>query len=187
MSSFHIHCVMRSRSGAGYLFYLHPVNTCLNSSPNCIKLFVFSYILRVTDNFGLCKEGIWIQIVLFLQRICHRHDSRASTICYCARLTASSYWDMITTGPIASMVSATASDENQIYVLTQELFFNFSVFHCSCNCIRRSCNCNCIVLIVCSVSFIAYVVLCALFCLSVVFYFVWCVLFVSYCSITATG
>jgi hypothetical protein len=46
-----------------------------------------------------------------------------------------------------------------------------------------------IVLIVCNVSFIIYVTLCAVFYLSVVRYFVWyaylCV--VSYCSTTVTG
>jgi hypothetical protein len=40
-----------------------------------------------------------------------------------------------------------------------------NLFHCSCNCI-------CIVFIVCSVSFIVCVDLCAVFCLSVVCYFV---------------
>jgi hypothetical protein len=39
------------------------------------------------------------------------------------------------------------------------------------------------------VSFIAFVILCAVFCLSVVFYFVMCVIscVVSYCSTAATG
>jgi hypothetical protein len=53
---------------------------------------------------------------------------------------------------------------------------NINLYHCSCNCI-------CIVFIVCSVSFIVYVVLCAVFRLSVVCYL--CVM--SYCSITAAG
>jgi hypothetical protein len=42
-------------------------------------------------------------------------------------------------------------------------FINIDLNYCSCNCICCSCNCNCIciVFIVCSVSFIVCVVLCA--------------------------
>jgi hypothetical protein len=41
-----------------------------------------------------------------------------------------------------------------------------------------SCNCICIVFIMCSVSFIVCVVLCSVFCLSVVCYFVMRVIYV---------
>jgi hypothetical protein len=46
------------------------------------------------------------------------------------------------------------------------------LFNCSCSCICICCSCNriCIVFILCSVSVITCVVLCAVFCLSVVCY-----------------
>jgi hypothetical protein len=50
--------------------------------------------------------------------------------------------------------------------------FNINLFNCGCNCFCCSKNHICIVFILCSVSFIACVVLCAVFCLSVVCYFV---------------
>jgi hypothetical protein len=56
-------------------------------------------------------------------------------------------------------------------VYSMVIFININLFNCSSNCV-------CIVFIVCSVPFIVCVVLCAVFCLSVVCYFVWCVLFV---------
>jgi hypothetical protein len=66
---------------------------------------------------------------------------------------------------------------NQVTSLDVCLFsININLYHCSCNCICDSCNCICIVFIVCSVPFNACVVLCAVFCLSVMCYFVWCVI-----------
>jgi hypothetical protein len=49
-------------------------------------------------------------------------------------------------------------------------FININLYNCSCNCI--CCGCNCICIVVCSVSFIVRVVLCAVFCLSVMCCFV---------------
>jgi hypothetical protein len=58
------------------------------------------------------------------------------------------------------------------------LFFN-NLFNCSCNYFCCSENHICIVFILCSVSFIACVVLCAEFYLSVVCYFVLCLIVLS--------
>jgi hypothetical protein len=56
---------------------------------------------------------------------------------------------------------------------------NFRVWiYCSYNFICCSCNCICIVFIVCSVPFIVCGVLHDVFCLRVMCYFVWCVLYV---------
>jgi hypothetical protein len=61
-------------------------------------------------------------------------------------------------------------NNTQNYIIIFSFPIHYSLlFNCSCNSI-------CIVFIVCSVSFIVYVVLCAVFCLSMVCYFVWYVL-----------
>jgi hypothetical protein len=52
------------------------------------------------------------------------------------------------------------------------VFININLFNCSC----VVANHICIVFILCSVSFIACVVLCAVFCLSVVLFCVMCVI-----------
>jgi hypothetical protein len=78
--------------------------------------------------------------------------------------------EMTTVWPTFSM--STFRNEEVTYFITFTvkctaciIFFNINVYICSCNCI-------CSVFIVCSVSFIVCVVLCALFCLSEVCYFV---------------
>jgi hypothetical protein len=58
------------------------------------------------------------------------------------------------------------------------IFIIINLFNCIYNCICCSCNCSRILFIVYGVSFIVCVVLWLYFCLSVVCYFVWCVLFV---------
>jgi hypothetical protein len=57
-----------------------------------------------------------------------------------------------------------------LFSIVYLFFINNNLFNCSCNCICS--NYNRIVFIVYSVSFIACVVLCTVFCLSVVCYFV---------------
>jgi hypothetical protein len=59
-----------------------------------------------------------------------------------------------------------------VYCIVCLFFINIYLFKCNCNCVCCSCNRICIVFILCSVSFIAFVDLCAVFCLSVVCYFV---------------
>jgi hypothetical protein len=66
-----------------------------------------------------------------------------------------------------------ASGKNNSFLFHEWIKYNLlNLLNCSCNCICCSCNCICIVFNVCSVSFIVCVVLCAVFSLSVVCYFV---------------
>jgi hypothetical protein len=79
-----------------------------------------------------------------------------------------------------STATEPANSINSIYPEPAVLYVHTWTKLWSCNCICCNCNCICIVFIVCSVSFIVCLVLCAVFCLSVV-----CV--ESYWNITATG